>query len=141
MTACDINELQELELEILAWTDHPEEFSIKSAMKETDENFGDSYRIIYEGPNGAEVYVDGTTGGVGDIVWGEKNETFEAGNLGSCRVEFYEEDAGGRAFQSQWSSLSENAHYSFTGKKVSNELAEKIANGLAPMVFAEAAEE
>lgn len=140
MTACDINELKDLEMEILVWADHPEEFSVKSAMKESDE-FGDSYRIIYEGPDGAEVYVDGTTGGVGDIVWGEKNETFEAGSLGSCRVEFYEEDAGGRAFQAQWSALSENAHYSFTGKKVANELAETIATGLAPMEFEEAGEE
>ncbi|MCR5662652.1 MAG: hypothetical protein K6G50_11090 [bacterium] len=140
MTACDIGELKELELEIICWADRPEGFSVKSAMKETDD-FGDSYRIIYEGPNGAEVYVDGTTGGVGDIVWGEKNETFEAGNLGSCRVEFYEKDAGGRAFQSQWSALSENAHYSFTGKKVADDLAEIIASGLAPMEFEEAGEE
>ncbi len=130
-----LQQLRALPMGVVVPGDLPEGFSIRSVQAEEDPDWGSSYRLVFQGPDGAELTVEGTTGGVGDIMRGQSRRKFDTPTLGRGVVEFYEADSQEPVdFHSHWLQAGpDTPFYGLSGKRLEPEPVLKIAEGLTPL--------
>ena len=123
--------LRSLPLDLVVAGSLPEGFALRDVESENDPDFGAFYRIRYEGPEGV-VYVEGSTGGVGDPMAGGSSREFACPGLGSGTLEFYGADSDEPVdFRSHWMQVgSSGGVYSVAGLRLDPEQAVLVAEGL-----------
>lgn len=112
----------------------PSGFAVADVQAEEDPDYGAFYRIVLVGPTG-ELFVEGTNGGLGDVMRGESRQRFVNPHLGEGTVEFYEPDSEeGVDFRSHWlQAHPEMPAYGIAGKGVDPAEAVRVAESLAPL--------
>ncbi len=130
-----LQQLRALPMGVFVPGDLPQGFQVSSVLAEDDPDWGASYRIVFEGPEGAELTVEGTAGGVGDVMRGESRQKFENPVLGQGVVEFYEPDSEEPVdFHSHWlQAQPETPFYGMSGKCLEPEQALQVAESLVPL--------
>jgi len=131
-----LQQLRALPMGVVVPGDLPQGFSVRSVQAEDDPDWGASYRLTFEGPDGAELTVEGTAGGVGDIMRGQSRRKFENPNLGRGVLEFYEPGSEEPVdFHSHWLQAGPDAPFhSLSGKRLEPESVMKVAESLTPLI-------
>lgn len=114
--------------------DLPEGFAISTVLAEDSPDWGASYQIVLEGPEGAELTLQGSTGGVGDVFRGQSRKKFHNPWLGEGVMEFYEPDSEEPVdFRTHWLQTGTEAPFhSLSGRGLEPEQALRLAESLAP---------
>lgn len=113
----------------------PEGFAVRTLEADDDPDYGASYRLILANPEGAELFVEGTSGGLGDVMRGESRQRFLNPHLGEGTVEFYGEDSEeGVDFRSHWlQGHPEMPAYGIAGRGVDPAEVLRVAESLQPL--------
>jgi hypothetical protein len=127
-------QLRALPIQVFVPAELPEDFQVQSVLAEDSPDWGASYQIVFEGPEGAELTVQGTVSGVGDIFRGQSRQKFENTWLGQGVMEFYEPESEEPVdFRTHWLQVgSEGPFHSLSGKGLEPKQALHLAENLAP---------
>lgn len=127
-------QLRILPMQVFVPADLPEGFLVQSVIAEDSPDWGASYQIVFEGPEGAELTVQGTVSGVGDIFRGQSRQKFQNPWLGQGIMEFYEPDSEEPVdFRSHWLQTGPEAPFhNLSGKGLEPEQALHLAENLGP---------
>lgn len=114
----DIQRLRALGFEVALPSWLPEGYALNRVDAEIDPEYGSVYRVTWTSPGGAELFVEGTNGGLGDVMRGESRRPFQNAALGAGTLEFYEPGSEeGVDFRSHWlQSHPENPAYGLAGR-------------------------
>lgn len=130
-----LQQLRALPMGVVVPGDLPEGFALRDVQAEEDPDWGASYRLLFGGGDGATFHVEGTTGGLGDVMRGESRRKFENLALGAGVIEFYAEDSEEPVdFRSHWlQAHPELPAYGLAGKRMDPDLVVRVAEGLQPL--------
>lgn len=130
-----IKQLRDLPITVLVCDDLPENFFVSEVVANNDSGWGPSYRIVYSDGRGGKISVEGLTKGIGDIMPGEREESFEHSEYGEGTIVFYGPDSEeGYDFHSKWlSDWIAGTSYGFSGRGVPEGMAAAIGASLCPM--------
>ena len=97
-----------------------------------EEEDGPTYRVVFHASPQRWVAVQGACGGLGDVMSGDQTEVFEAADVGSGAMEFY--DLGSEEpvdFRTHWLQPdAEGASYSLSGQGLMESEALVVASSL-----------
>lgn len=113
----------------------PPGFAVGKVEAEVEPDYGAFYRVVFQGPQGAELFVEGTSGGLGDVMRGESRQDFANPELGRGTVEFYPEDSEeGVDFRSHWlQGHPEMPAYGIAGRGLDPAEVLRVAESLQPL--------
>lgn len=133
--AARADRLRALPLEVLVPGDLPAGFSVRDVEAEDNPDWGASYRVVLEGNEGATIFVEGTTGGVGDVMRGESRQKFHHPAMGEGVIEFYGPDSEEPVhFRSHWLQAGpEGPSYGLAGRNLDPDQALRAAEHLVAL--------
>lgn len=98
----DLQSLAASGLPVVAPRGVPSRFHLSKVSAEGDEVFGSAYELLFQGPEGGFVRVQGCCGGIGDIFPGEERHAYRHPAFGDGEIEWYPGEDEPFEFSTPW---------------------------------------